>query len=121
MHVFFTNNLTYGQYRTERTKIMNLILSSSIPAFKLNKLSVAGFFPRYPANPVSGRIVKITIRCSPTTFPVGGNQSTRRKPTRQSVDRLFSHQSVARIECRTSRTGTDLKNRRSPTLSETLS
>jgi hypothetical protein len=104
MHVFFTNNLTYGQYRTERTKRMNLILSSSIPAFKLNKLSVAGFFPRYPANPVSGRIEKSLSAVQPYNFPCGRKPKHPEKTHdfRQSVDRLFSHQSVARIECRTS-------------------
>ena len=42
----------------------NIYYMSSI---QIDKISGRIFF-RYPANPVSGRIVKITILCTPTKF-----------------------------------------------------
>ena len=81
----FTNNFTYGQYMM-RAKGINLIhfcRNSSIQNLKLNKTpGIQPDFFRYPANPVSGRIVKITIWC--TSILDQGNR------TMHSVGKLFS-------------------------------
>jgi hypothetical protein len=117
------NSVTFFCTNTWMRKINIIYIICQV--FKLIKYPVSGrIFFRYPANPVSGRIVKITIRCTPSIFvylyqvyripgpPLANPKLSQWEETRtpmqgksttfwQSVERLLSYETPVRIKLRT--------------------